>query len=183
VRWALVGGLAVSIRAEPRTTLDVDLVLALSGEEDAEALVRTLRSRGYRDNPRGALLEHRASGRLAGFRLVAAGADPYDPQHEGLLIDLLFASSGVESEVVAAAEELEVIAGISLPVALTGHLLALKVLAGRPRDLEDCRVLLRRCTPADRNLAIQTLDLISRRGFDRGKALLVELAKLTRDSG
>jgi hypothetical protein len=126
------------------------------------------------------LLEDRASGRLAGFRLVASGADPYALQQEGLLIDLLFASSGVENEIVAAAEELEVIAGISLPVALTGHLLALKVLAGRPKDLEDCRVLLRHCTPADRNLALQTLDLISRRGFDQGKSLLVELAKLTK---
>jgi hypothetical protein len=58
--------------------------------------------------------------------------------------------------------------------------LALKVLAGRPRDLEDCRVLLRHCTHADRDLAIQTLDLISRRGFDRGKDLLAELGKVTK---
>lgn len=180
MRWALVGGLAVSVRSEPRTTLDIDLVIAMSGDQDAEALVRSLRSRGYQDNPTGALLEHKVAGRMAGFRLVAAEAGPDSPDQGSPPIDLLFASSGVENEVVAAADKLEVIAGVSLPVARTGHLLALKVLAGRPRDLEDCRVLLRHCTHADRDLAIQTLDLISRRGFDRGKDLLAELGKVTK---
>lgn len=33
LRWALVGGLAVSARAEPRTTRDVDVLFASSGIE------------------------------------------------------------------------------------------------------------------------------------------------------
>jgi hypothetical protein len=183
VRWALVGGLAVSVRTEPRTTLDIDLVLALSGDESAEALVRALRSRGYWDNPSGALLELKELRRLAGVRLVAPVTEPNILDQGGIPVDLLFASSGVENEIVAAAEQLEILPGVAVPVARSGHLLALKLLAGRPRDLEDCRTLLNRSTPEDFELARQTLDLISRRGFDRGKDLLVELEKMTKTEG
>ena len=36
-RWALVGGLAVSARAEPRTTRDIDVAIALAGYTIGEA--------------------------------------------------------------------------------------------------------------------------------------------------
>ena len=45
------------------------------------------------------------------------------------LIALLFASSGIESEIVAEAEPVEFMAGLTLPVARTSHLIALKVLS------------------------------------------------------
>lgn len=45
--FALVGGLAVSVRTEPRFTRDADLAVALPTDAEAEALVRTLRARGY----------------------------------------------------------------------------------------------------------------------------------------
>lgn len=47
-RLALVGGLAVSARSEPRFTRDVDLAVAVEDDEDAEQLVRALTGRGYR---------------------------------------------------------------------------------------------------------------------------------------
>jgi hypothetical protein len=57
----------------------------------------------------------------------------------GPVIDLLFASSGIESEVVGDAEPLELLPGLRIGVARTGHLTALKVLArddvNRPQDL------------------------------------------------
>lgn len=46
VRWAVVGGLAVSVRAEPRLTRDVDLAISVSGDRDAVRIVRDLRARG-----------------------------------------------------------------------------------------------------------------------------------------
>lgn len=48
VDFALVGGLAVSLRAEPRTTRDVDLAAAVADDQQAEEIVRSLRARGYR---------------------------------------------------------------------------------------------------------------------------------------
>lgn len=44
---ALVGGLAVSARAEVRITRDVNLAVVVDDDEAAEQLVARLRSRGY----------------------------------------------------------------------------------------------------------------------------------------
>jgi len=44
---ALIGGLAVSARAEPRTTRDVDVAISTDGDAAAEQLVFHLQSRGY----------------------------------------------------------------------------------------------------------------------------------------
>ncbi len=46
--WALVGGLAVAVRGEPRFTRDVDIAVAVRGDEDFEALAHSLQRRGYR---------------------------------------------------------------------------------------------------------------------------------------
>lgn len=177
-RWALVGGLAVSARAEPRTTRDVDLVVAVAGDSQAEKLVRDLRARGY------TLVEHLeqdATGRLATARFIAPGED-----ERGVLVDLLFASSGVEPEIVAQAEVLEIAAGISLPIASTGHLIALKLLAKddrlRPQDFDDLQALLREASPADAGQAREALQLIIERGYNRGRGdLLEQLDQLVAD--
>jgi hypothetical protein len=89
--WALVGGLAVSARAEPRTTRDVDVVVAVPDDPAAEAFVLELRTRGFRAQ---AAIEQDPQGRLATVRLVTPG----EPAH-GTVVDLVFASSGIEAEV------------------------------------------------------------------------------------
>lgn len=68
---ALVGGLAVSVRAESRLTRDADLVVSVGDDTDAEAV-------------------------LASLTRSSTSA--------GVLADLLFSSSGIEREIVAAAE-------------------------------------------------------------------------------
>ena len=45
VNWALVGGWAVSARAQPRTTEDLDIVVTVSGDREAERIAFSLRSR------------------------------------------------------------------------------------------------------------------------------------------
>jgi len=145
-------------------------VVAVSGDSQAEKLVRNLRARGY------TLVEHLeqdAAGRLATVRFIAPGED-----EGGVLVDLLFASSGVEPEIVAQAEELEIAAGIALPIATTGHLIALKLLARddrlRPQDFDDLKALLREANPADIGQAREALQLIIARGYNRGRDDLLE---------
>lgn len=175
LRWAVVGGVAVSVRARPRTTWDVDVAVVVAADREAEHVVRELRDRGYRDRPDGPLLEQKDVGRLAAVRLLAPGE-----QEDGLGVDLLFASSGVEEEIVAAADMLETFPGLFVPVVQLGHLLALKVLAGRPRDLEDCAALLEKVRAEDLRQTRDTLVLIERRGFHRGKDLFAELERIRR---
>lgn len=164
--WAVVGGLAVSARVEPRFTRDIDLAMAVADDTDAEALVHALVASGYRVT---ASLEQESVGRLATVRLEAPGEGP-----EGVVVDLLFASSGIEPEVVGAADVLEVFPGLSVRVARGGHLLALKLLSkspGRPQDPVDIVALLRQASASDLQEARVMCDLIVQRGYGRGRDL------------
>lgn len=87
--------------------------------------------------------------------------------------------SGIEREVAAAAERLQVFTGVPIPVARAGHLIALKVLARddtrRPQDALDLRGLVGIASGADLSLARSGVRLISQRGFHRGRDLPAEL--------
>ena len=137
VRWAVVGGLAVSARAEPRTTRDVDVAVGVVDDAEAERILFRLQGHGL---VVVSVVEQTARKRLATARLRPADEAPH-----GLLLDLLFASSGIEEEIVASADEIEVLPGLTIPIARTGHLVALKALArndrDRPQDLDDIRAL------------------------------------------
>lgn len=172
--WALIGGLAIGARAEPRTTRDIDLAVAVEGDREAETLVFALQSRGYKTMT---AIEQEAVGRLSTVRLLPPGEG-----RSGVVIDLLFASSGIEPEIVRAAEKLEIVAGLVVPVARTGHLMALKVLARddrrRPQDLDDLRALLAEASPEDLAEARAALRLIEARGFQRGRRLTEDFERL-----
>lgn len=167
-RLALVGGLAVSARAEPRFTRDVDLAVAVTGDDDAERIVSGLVSRGYRIS---AQVEQDATGRLATVRTV--------PPTGTVLCDLLFASSGIEPEIVAKASALKLFEGCAAPVASVGHLIAVKLLARSPRRLQDdldLDALARVATEDDVREAQSAIGLITTRGFARDKNLAAEFA-------
>jgi predicted nucleotidyltransferase len=176
-RFALVGGLAVSARAEPRMTRDADLAVIVNDDHDAEALVLALRSVGYEV---AASVEQEATGRLATIRLL-----PRDPEDQ-LVTDLLFASSGIEDEIVAAADDIIVFAGLSMPVATVGHLIAMKLLARddrrRPVDADDLRALAKVAGDDDWDQAHAAVDMITDRGFARERDL-VNALELLRSTG
>ncbi|MEO8680792.1 MAG: nucleotidyl transferase AbiEii/AbiGii toxin family protein [Vicinamibacterales bacterium] len=69
VPWALVGGLAVSIRVEPRFTRDIDLAVAAPDDGVAESLVSHLQAKGFSQLS----LDQQAMGRLAAVRLLPPG--------------------------------------------------------------------------------------------------------------
>jgi predicted nucleotidyltransferase len=172
--FALVGGLAVSARTEPRFTRDADVAAIVDSDEQAEAVVYRLKSAGYSID---ALVEQEAVGRIATVRLSPSGKGL-----EGIVVDVLFASSGIEREVVESAERLRILEGIEVPVATVGHLIALKVLSRddvkRPQDLVDLRALLNAASDSDLGLARRSLALISARGYGRGRDLLRDFESL-----
>jgi hypothetical protein len=145
----------------------VDVAVATTDDAEAEQLVNQMLGKGYR---LALAVEQRAGGRLATARLATKA---------GLFVDLLFASSGIESEIVAAADTVAVLPRLRVPVATTGHLLAMKILARddreRPQDADDIRELVAVASPADLEQARAALKLIARRGFNRQKSLLKEL--------
>jgi predicted nucleotidyltransferase len=171
---ALVGGLAISARTEPRFTRDVDVAVAVPDDDAAERVVQAFAAAGYRPL---AAVEHEAAKRLATVRLTATGEGI-----EGLVVDLLFASSGIEPEIVAAAESILVLPGLMVSVAQVGHLIALKLLARndetRPQDAIDLRALKSAATPNDIESARAAVRLIAKRGFARGRDLEAALDAL-----
>jgi nucleotidyltransferase AbiEii toxin of type IV toxin-antitoxin system len=169
-RWALIGGLAISVRSVPRFTKDLDFAVAVAGDSEAEDVVHRLGGRGYRPVE---LLEQEYVKRMSGVRLERGGSD--------VVVDLLFASSGIEDEVVANATRLEVLPQLTAPVATTGHLIALKVLAGRNQDLTDLEALIPGASAADLDVARRAVRLIRARGFNREQDVVADLDNLLAD--
>lgn len=168
-KFALVGGLAVSVRGKVRTTRDVDLAIAVSNDAETEALVLNLAPSGYRVL---SILEQEVHARLATVRLTSP---------LGVVVDLLAASCGIESEIVAAATSTEFRGIGAIPVARAEDLLAMKLLSareGRARDWDDARGLIEENAELDLALVRQRLNLITARGFARKEDLAARLEKL-----
>lgn len=166
--WALVGALAVAARAEARASLDVDVAVAVEGSDDSKALVASLRERGYRWEP--------------DFGAAMTSLTVPEGPPAGLRLDLLFSLAGIEDTVASAAERLELLPGLELPVARLGDLIALKLLAardpGREHDWRDLRALLACARPDDLERARTSIALLVDRGAVAAGALEAALAGL-----
>lgn len=116
------------------------------------------------------------TGRLATIRTTSPS---------GSVVDFLFASSGIEPEIVAAATSLEILDGVLVSVASTGHLIATKILSRddreRPQDRMDLHALFRVASGEDLQVARTALRLIESRGYDRDRALLDDLESALRE--
>jgi hypothetical protein len=169
--WALIGGLAVAARATPaHLTSTVEGAVADPTGEAAAAIGNGFARLGYRSVP--------VTGRsnAAGAKILHLISPA--PQRRTVFVDLLLAVSGIEPDVVAAADRITVLGG-QIPVAKLGHLLALKLLANRPQDQMDGARLILAASDAELRRARQALDLIAERGFARDEArdLQVELTQ------
>lgn len=160
--FALVGALAVAVRAEERHTKDIDFAVAVPDEQAALLVLRHLvGTKNYELVKRWGPPDSEA---LSGVALRPPG-------HVGdvVLVDLLFSTCGVEREVVSRAETIEVLPGVQMRVATLGDLLAMKTLslddARRPRDRGDIAGLLRVATVADVDVAKDALSRMQERGF------------------
>jgi len=170
VAIAMVGGLAVSTRTEPRFTRDLDFAVAVPDDSAAESYVFRLRQLGYEIET---ALQQTTQQRLSTIRLRRRGRGP--------LVDLLFAACGIEREVVQAAEPLEVGAGLVANVARVGHLIAMKLVSRddqrRPQDRGDLAALCKVADAAEWARAEEAVRLIMERGFARKRDLTAALTE------
>ncbi|QDT76250.1 DUF6036 family nucleotidyltransferase [Lacipirellula limnantheis] len=129
IRYALIGGLATSLRGQARVTADVDLVIATDLPE-ALALVNELPQTAF-----APLFDNVADVVQRAFIL------PLRHRVTGVKVDVAIGLSGFEQLAVSRAEPIEL---FSHPVATatTEDLLIMKTLAGRPQDDQDLRGLL-----------------------------------------
>jgi hypothetical protein len=122
-----------------------------------------------------AVVEHDVRKRLSTVRLSSP---------EKVTVDLLFASSGIEPEVVAAATDIELPDVGPIRVARAEDLLALKVLSMRETRLQDridAQHLIEFVRDIDLERVRTSLALITARGYHREQDLAAKLARLLED--
>lgn len=134
IRWYLFGAQAAILYGVPRLTADIDATADFPVAE-ADHLARLLSEAGFE----------------ARVPNVAAFAEltrviPLAHTATGIPVDLVLAGPGLEEEFLDRARVMEV-GGASIPVIAPDDLIVTKVLAGRARDLEDVREVLRQQGP------------------------------------
>jgi hypothetical protein len=129
LRWYVFGAQAVLAYGRPRFTADVDVTVDFAGQ-DALEIVDVLAREGF-------MLRFALSAEgLREARLLPLAHVPTT-----LPVDLVVAGPGLDEEFLARARPIDV-AGVAVPIVSVEDLLAMKVLAGRRKDLEDIRGLL-----------------------------------------
>jgi hypothetical protein len=130
VRWYLFGAQAVAVYGVARTSADVDVTVDLAAAQ-ARSFVADMRRAGF------ALRVPDVDGFVASTRVL-----PFTHRDSGFPLDVVLAGPGIEQ---AFLEEVRLMSfeGIQVPVLSPADLIVTKILAGRPRDLEDVRGVLR----------------------------------------
>jgi hypothetical protein len=129
IRAAVIGGLAVSLISTPRVTKDID-ALAVVPDHEWEALLDGAQRHGFEPRLSDAVEFARQSRVL----LLRHGATHVD-------LDLALGALPFEDEAVQRAVRFQVGNSV-LPLASPEDLIIMKILAHRPRDLEDVRAIL-----------------------------------------
>lgn len=129
--FMLIGGQAVLLHGEPRLTQDIDVTLGAGPDRLAEALA-ACRAAGLTPLPNDLETFVRET-----FVLPAADTGT------GIRIDLIFSTTPYEAQAILRAERVR-IGGEDVPIASAEDLVLHKLFAGRPRDLEDVRGVVRR---------------------------------------
>ncbi len=130
VRWYVFGAQAVVIHGEPRMTADVDVTVAL-GQASVESLVRALGAEGF--DPRVVDVD----AFVARTRVI-----PFVHRSTALPLDVVLAGTPLEEQFLARARPVDV-GGVVVPVISPEDLVVAKILAGRPKDLDDVVGVLR----------------------------------------
>lgn len=134
LRWYVFGAQAVNLYGFPRATADVDVTVELGSREPSD-LVAKLAQAGF-------AVRFPDPGFIEATRVI-----PATHVATKLPIDVVLAGPGLEQLFLEQAE-IHHVAGHEIRVIAPEHLVVTKLIAGRPKDLEDVREL----------LAIRTLD-------------------------
>jgi hypothetical protein len=129
-RWYLFGAQAVVVWGRPRLTGDVDVTVLLDPEEP-EGLVAAMEAAGFR------LRVSDAGGFVQRTRVL-----PFFHDATSLPLDLVLGGPGPEEEFARTARRVDLY-GTIVPVIAPEELIVTKILAGRPKDLDDVQGILR----------------------------------------
>jgi hypothetical protein len=167
IKYAFVGALALGARGRTRQTIDADVAISFSANENAQKLVDQLVLKGYGINN---IYKDKDSIVLA--RLFSA-----NEESQLVELDFLFELCGIENEVVATAEVMEIWPTLFAPIASMPSLLAMKARCQElPERIQDKADLVNQLIPfateKDISEARELIILMEQRGFNEGRDLL-----------
>jgi Nucleotidyl transferase AbiEii toxin, Type IV TA system len=174
VGYAVVGGLAASSHGEARFTRDIDVTLMVNNDEEAENCIYGFVQQGY---VVVATVEQETTHRLTTARLK---------HPNGVLCDPIFATCGIENEIIANAKPLELFPGKRVTTATAESMIAMKVISAtpkRPRDLGDLQAMLRANPAIDESRVAFLFRAIAERGYSRGQDLAEKWRRLRTELG
>jgi hypothetical protein len=128
-RWYVFGAQAVTIWGIPRMSADLDLTIELALDE-VPTFVQQMSDNGFR-------LRISEPGEF----VARTGVLPFEHSGSGLLVDVVVSGPGIEEEFHRRAVPVDV-DGVQVPFISPEDLIVTKVLAGRPKDLDDVRGVL-----------------------------------------
>jgi hypothetical protein len=130
VGWNVFGAQAVLFWGRPRFTEDIDVTVHL-GSLDTSQLIGCLQDAGFTLRVEG------TPAFVAQTRVV-----PLTFGNTGWALDAVLGGPGLEEAFLQRAVHVDVAPGLSVPVISAEDLVVTKVLAGRPKDLDDVRGVL-----------------------------------------
>lgn len=149
IPYMVVGGQAVLVYGEPRLTRDIDLTLGIGPEEFGRVL-GVCRKTGLSplvENPDSFVPE----------TMVLPAQEP----ETGIRVDFIFSMTGYERQAISRSRTVR-LGGADVHFAGMEDLVVHKLVAGRPRDLEDARMVLARNPGYDRRYIEHWLGEFSR---------------------
>jgi len=129
VKIVIMGGLAVSIYAQPRATMDIDGIIELD-ERDIDIFLTATARRGFRRDKENPIRKIKG---LSFITLFYPAGKVY--------VDLFLAGSDFQKNVIKRAHRVKV-EDVHLEVISPEDLILVKLLSDRPRDTEDVRQIL-----------------------------------------
>lgn len=147
--WYVFGAQAVLVWGRPRLTADIDVTVKLDPEQP-ERLVQAMAAAGF------ALRVSATEDFVKRTRML-----PFVHTATAWPLDVVLAGPGLEDRFLSDAVEVDLGEGVLVPVIRAEDLVVTKILASRPKDLEDVRgVLLERLDRLDVAAIRSTLGLL-----------------------
>ena len=141
-----MGGQAVLLYGEARFTRDIDITVALTPDE-ADNLLLSLKSCGFSPTPKD----------VAGF-IAKTWVLPVEQVDMGVMVDIVFSILPFERDAIENARIVEV-EDVPIRFIPLEELVVQKLLAGRPRDIEDVEGIVEiQGTAIDKNKVFDMLD-------------------------
>lgn len=154
--YALIGGVAVSARARPRATKDVDFLVQADREYFTKESIQKIL-------PKGFSFKIFKSDRLDPLNGVVRIYD----EEGNELVDIIPVFWKWQDDVIKAAEQIEIFEGVSVPIAKIEDLVVLKLKAGGAQDMVDIEELLKATAVTDDFDKVRMLDLAKQAGVDK----------------